>query len=566
VADVAGNIIRKLIPPAQRFHLKAIDREQALEFKLPPQGAIDLNPKDELLSIRDLLHRVPVVFVGPSSGLPGARLAIEPATLHGFLLAKGQTQGPFYRALDFLALPVRQLVDFWQLLEAATLHTTESESGSEVSALASLSQRVQDFCRDSIWAEQGLSAEMRGALMAFFASGADGSSRSRRAMMDLVVANPVAETLPLYDHISTPTPPLSWTVRFGSETTWNLRIEWPVQTVDPSIPSTGLQHLLAFATDLATLARSDGTRNPLLEPRIRVSRLAGIGYRFGDVRVPWLAWPLPPLLMIWEVDRFLDEWSYIIRPLLGGFGAGIAPDFVPKLVFLWIRLGVKLLSVDSKGTPLEKVITAANPILTSEDWEGLRVSTEKLLDRNRAYVNGQPISRWIADVLSLLNPEVHDGDDTVRLIFARSTLLSGYCRGQSQRFAQRRAGYLKRSLQRNDVVEAFLAACRLEPAWWEEFYSRRPPFAGAPTTQAATSDTTKPAPTSSSTTQAATGDPARQPSQSARAPEPAPKAATSEESPGAFAPESASSAPAPGSPSDSTGSRPKRTRPKPKRR
>jgi hypothetical protein len=493
VANVAGNIVRKLIPPAHRLHLKALEMEQALGFKPPPRGAIDQKPRERVLSIRDLLHEVPLTLKRGKPEPPFSRIAIEPATLHEFLFAKGHGQGQegFYEERNFLTLPLRQLVDFWLLLDSAKPQTAESDQGPDGAALKIVSTRVQEFCRDSIVAEEGLTVEARGALTAVIDSLADEHPRSSQAKMDLVVATPVVETQPLSGSAHDESGTVSWRLHLGSDTHWALRITWPDGRIDPSIPSSAFCHLLSFATDLATLARSDGSHNPLLETRIRASRLAGVQYRLGDTLFPWLAWPLPPLLMFWEVDKLLDEWRHIISPLTGGSTSQLSEDRIPSLVFSWINLGVRMLTKSTsqmKTTPLAQ----ADVDPTKLNWESLRAGTKQLLTDNQGFQKGQPTCEWIVDALSLLNPEVIGPNDLARRVFASlDDELVNYCRTQDRRFISRRKGYLRRKIKPEKLVEELLAATLPVSAWWEQGESRR--RASAPASKRSKSSAPAPA-------------------------------------------------------------------------
>lgn len=405
VVNVAGNIIRKVLPPAQRIQLDPLPLENALEISVTPPGRTESMP-----TLRELLGKIPVGIAAPE--LVRRRYPTE-LTVENFLFAN-QAAESFYHARRFLALPVRVLVDFWQSVHAVGGNLNE------------FLKQLRILGRDLVWAEPGFTPDARQELLSALdahgetdlalASGPFRLSRvttaGQRLQADLVVGRPNS-TMPER---------VVWNVTTEETRDWQLRDSRAEVTTTLSGSRTSTTRLLALYTDLTTLTQDRGAANPLLSPTHLGPSLS---YQFGEEVIGPISWPYPPVLTFWEADRFASGWNAVLRD--GNLSA--RPDGLPYLVLNWIGIGVAVLT----GTPVRTSTLPVQPppprLPLEEDevdparekFENWEIAVAKVWNDLASEVNslfgecardgiltttGAEIRQWIEEVLGLLNSDV----------------------------------------------------------------------------------------------------------------------------------------------------------------
>jgi hypothetical protein len=468
VANVSGNVIRKLLPPNQRIQLLPLELRRAVNLRPAGRHPPDPTVGDLLKQIplclsdldRQLRRRLPLACPeDPTQKCPGSQ-----PSLHDLLFAtRFATDAPaeeFYQARRFLEMPVRQLVDFWQL--AQDVATTK---GDDRERCRYFRKELHEFCRDVFRAEETLPSDARRNILAAFDAGPDANWGLLPAPFRLTAnalpcrVRPEAGTVVRVEAV--PRRPeelhLEWQVVNRAFNSWEFRGPRN-QKVKPLFLTPATGYLLLLYTDLDALARGWGERNCLLELD-HAGCCPVMRYRFQEKALPGLPWPVPPVMTFWELDRFLSGWNEALRRVdeRGQFGA------IPFLVLNWIGLGRDVLT----GAPLA-VRGGAQGSTDRKSWEALRTDLEGL-ERDAAAPSavGAPVQRWLAAALSLLNTDVLGADQPAGSVFYQSQRLRELCLVRGRRFAEWEEEHLRRedALAGIDAA-AFWRVIKAVDPWW----------------------------------------------------------------------------------------------------
>jgi hypothetical protein len=468
VANVAGNMIRKLLPPAQRIHLEPLRVEQAVEMR--PPGKSSNAP-----SVGDWFKKIP--FILPQLD-PQVRTRFPPKkkegdpTVYDFLFRQNENApAPFYQARKFLEMPLRLLVDFWQALEE-----TVTRSVHEERPLDRLRRKLHYFCRDVCQAEETLPPEARRNFRAAFAIDPDTGWTISPEPFRLVtpmyrVEVDATGTAPTpADESVAGTSELTWRVHGRSVSGWEFRSRREDEPVNPLFLTPATTDLIIFFTDLVTLSREDAERNALFSLRDTGFQFVEHRYQFRGWESPPLPWSFPPVLTFWEADRFLDGWTLAVRRLDAAVrGTTTTFELLPPLVYHWIAVGTAVLA----GTPILRSMEELS--IEEEEWDDLKTDVEKLFRAVRSSRVRSAVHRWIAEVLSLLNPDVLGADETPRKAFRASQELADHCRKTGMAFARWHAAALTADKsftvsgpgERPSVERSFWRAVDAMIPWWQ---------------------------------------------------------------------------------------------------
>jgi hypothetical protein len=464
VANISGNVIRKLLPPNQRVYLAALRADHAVELRPPGKG-----PNDP--SVGGWLKQVPFVFAGLDYQIrrrfPQSGSQKEGPSLYDFLFATippgvggSSVADPFYEGRHFLEMPLRQLVDFW-----LTLEKTATGPEPDAEKLQQFRKRLHFFCREVFHAEQTLPPEARRRFRTAFDLEPD---LNWAVSLDLLQLTPVGYPSRVEAPGRPGAPPqppnrLEWTTRARGTTGWEFRGSPESDKSSPVFLAADTTGLLIFYTDLLALSRGNGEPNPAFNVTPVSYRFASTAYRFRDRELPWLSWPFPTVLTFWEADRFLGAWTKLVRQLDGLQKHGpSSPDPVPALIYHWIGLGTAVLAGREPRT-LPSVFASS-----LQDWEVLKNEVEALY--NEAFQSARvqvSVHLWLRQVLSLLNEDVLGGDDTPRQAFRASPALKTLCQQESKRFVEWHDGYLRQVKGLEGIDEAaFRSTLGAFPVWW----------------------------------------------------------------------------------------------------
>lgn len=502
-ANVSGNILRKLLPPGQRVHLGPAKLAEALKFR--PVGSQTATP---------ILGKCLEGFILPLDRWPRevqrrfrTTDKVEPPVtlnLSQFLFAQnwtatlGATGGQFYHARRFLELPLRHLADLWFALSKAS----EPDPAGMRTPFDRLRAELHYFCRDIFQSEVSLPPEARRKFLAEFNVDPDTGWTISPDPFRLVPAmyRYVAESGNMAPTRTESLAPAITGIRIRcrSSTGWEFREKEQQLNSRPLFLSPSTTDLILFYTDLATLARGDGERNPLLD-------IANVGWRFASVKYefvrsvpvrsyptvasselnvsgnvfitgvgsegghpqsvlytfPEFAWPFPPVATFWEADRFLDGWLQVIKGVeKERMSTESAAGPIPHLVYQWINLGHAVLSGD---WPLVRGYPSS---FTESDWNQLAERMEQLRAKSAVATNGDRVIRWIVEVLSLLNEEFLGPNPDMVKVFVKQTNLLKLCQDRGRRFALTKEEYLRQIKTPEDVLTDFFERYREFPVWW----------------------------------------------------------------------------------------------------
>lgn len=481
IANVSGNILRKLLPPGQRVHLGPAKIEEALKFR--PVGSQSDTPT---LAQRLAGIALPLgLWSGEVQqrfrtreklGTPIALNLLQFLRAENWSATLGVTGGEFYHARQFLELPLRHLADLWFALNKAG----EADPTGTRTPFDRFRAELHFFCRDMFQAEESLPPEARRKFLAEFDVDPDSEWTLSADPFRLVPAvHRYAIEVGDATHYrggNLPPQTIRKAVCCQASTGWEFREKELQPGSRPLFLTPSTTALIIFYTDLVTLARGDGERNPLLD-------LAGVAWRFANVRYefvrpvrspdaaasvhnvevggnivialpprnsfapdsagfhtfPELAWPFPPVATFWEADRFLNGWLQVIRGVekVRKESESTAGP-IPHLVYQWINLGHAVLSGDS---PIVREEYPSAP--TQQDGQQLAVRMEQLRAKYAHAANGDRVIRWIVEVISLLNEEFLGLNSPVVTGFLQQPILVSLCRQRGRRFAETKEEYLR---------------------------------------------------------------------------------------------------------------------------
>lgn len=458
-ANVAGNVLRKLLPPMQRFHLDELKVEEAL--KVRPVGS-----KENEKSIGDWLkeYDIPLDRIPVQDRL---RFRAEMDTnknslnLYSFLFAKGwkvipSTESrPFYSAQKFLELPFRHLVDLWFTLSLK--RGTDAETADRTKRLR---DAIHSFTRDVLAADSSLSPEARRRLTAAFDLEPDAGWAFSPKPFKLT---PARYPYPIEDTRDLPEVKISRTIRAHGSMGWEFRDDPKENLTQPLFLSPATTSLMIFYTDLVALTR--GEPNPLFDSAAVAWYFAAIRYTHNGKDFPYMSWPFPPVYTFWEADLFTDGWYQLFRLIEAEWkSVGESSDVVSYLVFQWINLGTALLAGEAP-----KVIDGFPTVPLKGDWDDLARRMDALCANSQNRPLTGRVRRWVADVASLLNNDVLLSNDEARSAFQNNNALKTYCNKHSKRFME-----IKQSILLSrwynvhpDELNLFYTDYRLIPEWWK---------------------------------------------------------------------------------------------------
>jgi hypothetical protein len=457
IVNVAGNVIRKLLPPNQRIYLAPIKVQYAVELR-PPGTAKDGSTLAGLL--KKIPFQIPELDEAVQARLPSpSEPANEPLTLHDFLFARTPadygTSGPeqeFYQARKFLERPLRELVDLWLTLEKTTTGT-----GPNKDRLRQFRKRLHFYCRDVLRAEETLPLEAGRRLRAAFDLDPDFSWALSAEPLHLVptMYPPRLEAQGTAD----PPPtggPLAWTVRVQGAAGWEFRSDPKASEPNALFLAPATTNLIIFYSDLLTLFEKEAESNLLW-------RFAHLDYHFQGGTVRAGSWPFPHVLTFWDADRFLNSWTKQLIRLKGPTARSEPSGLMPVLVFLWIGLGTAALS----GKPMQ--LNKSPLSVTEQEWNVLRQAIENLLYNTRRSLRvADYVSNWILRAMSLLNPDVLGPNNVPSAVFRESKSLVSLCRPRGKRFIEWKPWVTGPERVIDVDEQSFRGAIAGMKPWWED--------------------------------------------------------------------------------------------------
>jgi hypothetical protein len=464
IINIAGNVIRKLLPPNQRIYLTPIKVQDAVSFR-PSTTANDAPTLARL--VQDIPFHIPGLDPSVQARLPAPQSsACESPTLHDFLFASTPasygTLGPeqeFYHGRRFLERPLRELVDLWLTLEKTTTGT-----GLQADRLHQFRKRLHFFCRDVLRAEATLPLEAGRRLRGAFDLDPDISSVLTAEPLHLVPTM-YPPRLEAMDR-QTPVPEalddrLEWTVRVQGAAGWELRSD-PTGTQPNALflgPAT--TSLIIFYSDLLTLFQREAETNLLFDVNRTAWRFAHLDYHFQRGTVQAGSWPFPNVLTFWDADRFLSAWTKQVLQLKGLSAQSDPPQLMPVLVFLWIGLGAAALSGKAAA------LNANRSFVTEAEWRTLQLAVEALYNDSRHSTRvADSVLDWILRAMSLLNADVLGSDNTPRKVFGESRTLKLLCQSHGKRFIDWKAWVTGPDRFKNVDEQKFREVIAHIKPWW----------------------------------------------------------------------------------------------------
>jgi hypothetical protein len=474
VADVAGNVLRKYLPPSQRLYIRRPKLHELKEFTVAftgpggATGAVRGRTLEQLMS--SYLIGPPPFYHRPMSD---------------FLFETGRLSSgsPFYKAARFLQVPLRQIVDLWQLLAASAPQAGSGGPSSRTTSAFRLLPGLNRFGLDSLRSEEGLTPEARGAVEAWL----DGSLSSGGGPPTATVALTAARLRRRLNHRSEPAggaPEIRRSVRIGRDCDWSLRFQNVDGRLEPLAVSPEFVGILMFTSDLYTVRWPDESSNPLLSvgPQA-VLTLAGVRIRLQGQWTPWLPFPFPPLRTFREVDQFCDAWGSLVQRV-EGLGSRYSTRYlIPHTVHNWIRIGVDLLRGSTSESPPD--LSAAVPRTA---WSGVVSGAVGVIGSYQSLTDGPRVLGWLAEAFSLLNPMVIGQDHTVHQAILGSKPFVKLRRRIRIRIPRQWHLLLRRHSLDTGLKEHFLKTFLEGATWWTS-----PPPASGDAAPPASGDAAPPA-------------------------------------------------------------------------
>ncbi|MDX2038855.1 MAG: hypothetical protein SFX72_19570 [Isosphaeraceae bacterium] len=482
VSEIAGNLLRKYVPPGDRTNLTRPTIEEALKL-VPLTGRENLSSTLQSPSLREILRSIEL------SGLPrvGDRNSAVPTTLYDLmfehgrwadlpeaaaLLAESPTEATaFYRACGVLRLPLRHLTDLSLVLQSgatdqSTNHPTSGSTAPSRLAFREMQDGLWRFAGECLRAEKIEPSARSGLERVFSEKGWTGFSpmSSRTRIECCTIDTPVATAA--YESIPKRGEQVAVSVRLSlrRSTEWILSNGGLGDEIPVAASSESFTSLLMFVSDLESYGNGRRERNRLLSCEHAARRLALILLEVGDLRLPALPLPFPILQTFREVDRFLDAWKYV-RGVIEQSSQLEPRTFVEWVLYGWMKNGLESIGGEIGGTVR---IMADGP--SNDDWDELRLLAGGLIlaDDGGSEVNDRRLQ--VFDLLCLLNPEIVGPDHPGAKVFAKSPMLGEFCRRMGTRLPSSWATILRESGPPQDRLmyeRTLLEVCRGLPPWWE---------------------------------------------------------------------------------------------------
>jgi len=447
-AQVAGDRMRKLIPPAQRVNLEPLELNEAFRFRPKDRQVADLPTMEKLLetcpgprwrqswaylrirefpSLKDFLLQPSLVAV-PRPGRD--RAEVEGSSVRRPL--EEALSLAAYRARDFLRLPPRLLSDLWfsfQDVVAPVAPPTSSPIAAasnapvpkEADRRNPLLEMLRRQCKEALGREPRLLPPQRHQLIGLLSMDPEGEWIFPGGTFQLFMPfdSQRAFAVPPWERMA----PATRTIQARETGGWGLSAQSLARGGEPSSTAqyltTPTTPLLILYTDLATFDSPTAVRNPLLDLRPEIFRIASLEWEtFGGRALH--VWPLPPIATFWEFDLFLSGW----RDATWAVHEKSFGDVIVALVFIWIDLGAALLGREAPcGWPSEFDLQALR-------WQDLRGRLEGVLTSVAPHGNSIPMAvrvrEWIAHLSVLLAPETLGDRPDVRQVFQSSPTLSAF--------------------------------------------------------------------------------------------------------------------------------------------
>jgi hypothetical protein len=392
VGELSANVMRKLLPPAQRIRLEALTRAEALNFR--PLGM----EGDEVPPLHALLHRCPAAI---SIDDPPRMCERDIYSLRDFLLYPASAEltdetkitddllkEVTYNASQILRMPPRWAADWWFFLkDVDDRHPCGPHSPERPNDKWGLPEernkkwkKVIDLlgrhCRSMIDEDPTLTPAQRRR----FREGLRRSPTSGEWELSFLVKSMPEAGPGFFLPVSDPDRhyPFGRRIIVRDGRGWRLQpgeSHWrPPTTVEPqklaederraveqsfSAPTTWglvlLYDLLSLGPDWQRVGRNFTIFRPLELWGFSESRIAPTE-RF------WVAWPAPGFLSFWGYDIFLSHWNAALRHI---DPATPEPkgDLVEHCVYAWIDAGAAVLLRDK---PLWSPEAQETP-----DWDAL---------------------------------------------------------------------------------------------------------------------------------------------------------------------------------------------------
>ncbi|WP_165253136.1 hypothetical protein [Paludisphaera soli] len=408
VADVAGNVLRKYLPPAQRLYIGLPELDEIKQFTVVftgPGGATQSVPGRTL---KELMDSYSIEMTRESSTYDRSS---TPRTIwmSMYLFEESRLHLddlPLYKASRFLRVPLRRLVDLWQLLTG--LAPQAGAGGTSLySSAATLLPGLNRFCLDNLRSEEGLSPEARGAVESWLEESVSSRGGLTGATVGLTTAR-VRHQVTSQRKPGGRAPYFERSVQIGRDCDWSLRFRNSIGRPEPLAVSPQFVGMLMFTSDLGTRGDVTQSPNPLLSVGPQAVRsLASVRFQLGDDWSPWLPWSFPPLRTFREVDEFCDAWGDLVQQVENlGYGHS-TPHLISHTVYNWIRIGVELLAGWRPTEP---------PILSEEVPQVAWLHVTRLAAGvEESYLTSPLAPRvfsWLAEAFSLLNLEIIGRDVT----------------------------------------------------------------------------------------------------------------------------------------------------------
>jgi hypothetical protein len=419
-AELAGHLVRKLIPPSQVVRLERMTVLEALWYR-PPGAA------EEQLRLFQLLTQCPLTFEWPAlqqrygnlwaflfARATSAPEATPPTTRDGLAHAH---ELAVYAARALFRVAPRRVADLWLGLEQVLRAASDpSDPGAgparQSSALLALMSR---YVRSSVAEDGRLNAENRQALQNAIGLGEDGEGlldyENLQAEPRVKEGFSVEFDLPWGGAADgrgessegpgrgEPAGP-AMVVRGRRAVGWALRLD-PGGQQREGAPLPRLEEPTTAACmlyhDLLGLGPTGFRRKrSILWRRPDLKQWAATEWRIDDLRTVEVTWLVPGLSTFWEFDLFLGLWNETLTRIRD-------PELPPegqleRFLYGWLDTSAAVLG----WKPMLGFVTTSEGL----NWKPLVLRLEELGSQDLGPQRQKAAREWLAVVACILMPEV----------------------------------------------------------------------------------------------------------------------------------------------------------------
>jgi hypothetical protein len=425
-ARVAGNALRKLLPPHQRVHLEGMDVEEAFNFV--PIGLDEKEPE----KLSTLIAKIPINIIGEkgldnfTSTISGQKISSlqDFLTINKIAVTQSDTMDMAYWARSLLATSPRRIVDIWMEFRQITDNPSESLNKNQPDSPATIieKKRIWEKCIDFFVQYATDSINEDSEILPYHRKNLiERISKTPEGIWD--ISRLPIQTYPILKKgfevkskvFEGKAPLVKVLFNDGWEVTaidsQDTRDPWTDVPKEIAKSDAARSQPVSQQTAAAIILLHDilalGLSEDKFESSFMQSKPSNVKIFGSWANANWgksenqshdIKWPAPPFRSLWEVDLFLSAWEDVIKNLvkISEEESGLS---VEALAFAWISIGTAI--IDGQH-PVK--LTGWSP--KTNEWKDLSKLLNQIADNiTQTSPETSLTARWLMNIAILIMPE-----------------------------------------------------------------------------------------------------------------------------------------------------------------